>query len=176
MQYFNGCNYDRMPFILHQTYRYLFIMYNITDYDGDSFLWTNNINVLCKPPTHVFKGKVRHKRWGQYTSKYGKHKIPEFVHNRSKYSNRQSLQNLESSLTGYVNLAQDIYGLLFEHGSGVERKVPGHHSTDKTVPCFIETHFTEIIPPPERKAPPRSEMFIPSWSQAQEKEEGWAWD
>jgi hypothetical protein len=34
------------------------------------FLWTNNINVPCKPPTHVFEGKVRQKKWGQYTSKY----------------------------------------------------------------------------------------------------------
>jgi hypothetical protein len=37
MQYFNGCNYDKMPFILYQTHRYLLIVYNITDYDGDSF-------------------------------------------------------------------------------------------------------------------------------------------
>jgi hypothetical protein len=36
-----------------------------------AFLWTNNINVPCKPPTHVFEGKVRQKKWGQYTSKYG---------------------------------------------------------------------------------------------------------
>jgi hypothetical protein len=71
MQYCNGCNYDKMPFILHQTHKYLFIVHNITDYDGDSFLWTNNINVPCKPPTHVFEGKVRQKKWGQYTSKYG---------------------------------------------------------------------------------------------------------
>jgi hypothetical protein len=35
------------------------------------FLWTNNINVPCKPPTHGFEGKVRQKKWGQYTSKYG---------------------------------------------------------------------------------------------------------
>jgi hypothetical protein len=36
------------------------------------FLWTNNINVPCKPPTHIFEGKVRQKKWGQYTSKYGR--------------------------------------------------------------------------------------------------------
>jgi hypothetical protein len=35
------------------------------------FLWTNNINVPCKPPTYVFEGNVRQKKWGQYTSKYG---------------------------------------------------------------------------------------------------------
>jgi hypothetical protein len=67
MQYFNGCNYDKMPFTLHQTHRYLFIVYNITDYNGDSFLWTNNINVPCKPPTHVFEGKVRQKKSGGNT-------------------------------------------------------------------------------------------------------------
>jgi hypothetical protein len=75
MQYFNSRNYDKMPFILHQTHRYLLIVYNITDYDGDSLLWTNNINVPCKPPTHVFEGKVRQKKWGQYTSKYGIYSI-----------------------------------------------------------------------------------------------------
>jgi hypothetical protein len=53
----------------------------------------------------------------------------------------------------YVNLAQAVYGLL-EHGSGVEREVPDHHSFDKIVPHLIERHFTEIIPPSERKAKP----------------------
>jgi hypothetical protein len=52
----------------------------------------------------------------------------------------------------FVNLAQAIYGLLLEHESGVERKVPGHHSTDKTMLRLTERNFTERIPPPERKA------------------------
>jgi hypothetical protein len=31
------------------------------------FLWTNNIYVPCKPPTHVFEGKVRQKKSGGNT-------------------------------------------------------------------------------------------------------------
>jgi hypothetical protein len=53
-----------------------------------------------------------------------------------------------------VNLAQAIYGLLIERESGVEGKVPGRHSTDKTMLRLTERHFTERIPPPERKAKP----------------------
>jgi hypothetical protein len=50
------------------------------------FLWTNNINVPCKPPTHVFEGKVRQKKWGQYTSKYGIH-----MYTYSSYGPRKEL-------------------------------------------------------------------------------------
>jgi hypothetical protein len=55
------------------------------------------------------------------------------------------------TVTSRVELVQDV---LVEHRSDVEREVPGHHSTDKVVPCLIERHFPERIPPPERKAKP----------------------
>jgi hypothetical protein len=52
------------------------------------FLWTNNINVPCKPPTHVFEGKVRQKKWGQYTSKYGKQSKNVFPKHFLPYINK----------------------------------------------------------------------------------------
>jgi hypothetical protein len=62
-------------------------------------------------------------------------------------------------LRSYVNIAQAIYGLL-EHGSGVEKKVPVCHSTDKTVTCLIKRHFTERSPPPERKVKPTTRYVM----------------
>jgi hypothetical protein len=72
MQYFNGCNYDKMPFILHQTHRYLFIVYNITDYDGDKFFYgLITLMFRVNPPPMFLRVKFSKKKWGQYTSKYG---------------------------------------------------------------------------------------------------------
>jgi hypothetical protein len=35
--------------------------------------------------------------------------------------------------------------------SSARRKVPGRHSTDNTMPRFLERHFPEWVPPNERK-------------------------
>ncbi|PSN42879.1 hypothetical protein C0J52_17995 [Blattella germanica] len=49
-----------------------------------------------------------------------------------------------------------VEALLVEHEGGIERKVPGFHSTDNRVPRLIERHFPERIPPRENKAKPIS--------------------
>jgi hypothetical protein len=36
-----------------------------------------------------------------------------------------------------------VHALLIEHGSQIERKVQGCHSTDKNVPALLERHFPE---------------------------------
>jgi hypothetical protein len=63
--------------------------------------------------------------------------------------------NSPETKTDHLKFRVDlVQALLFEHGSDVERKVPGRHSTDKTVPHLIERHFLERIPPTESKAKP----------------------
>jgi hypothetical protein len=32
-------------------------------------LWTSNINVLCKSPTHVYEDKIQQKKWVPYLGK-----------------------------------------------------------------------------------------------------------
>jgi hypothetical protein len=50
--------------------------------------------------------------------------------------------------------------VLVQHGGGVERKVPGRHSINSTVPRFLERHFLERIPPTERKSGPTKRCVL----------------
>ena len=56
-----------------------------------------------------------------------------------------------------VNLVQ---ALLIEHGREIERKVEGHHSTDKNVPRLLERHFPKRIPPKDKKARPTKRCVV----------------
>jgi hypothetical protein len=49
---------------------------------------------------------------------------------------------------------------LVQYGGGVERKVPGWHSMDNTVPRLLERHFPERIPPTERKSIPTKRCVV----------------
>ena len=51
-----------------------------------------------------------------------------------------------------------VQALLIEHQNGSVRKFQGHHSTDKNVPCLVERHFPERIPPAERKGQANKEV------------------
>ncbi|XP_021918752.1 piggyBac transposable element-derived protein 4-like [Zootermopsis nevadensis] len=62
-----------------------------------------------------------------------------------------------------------VQALLVEHGGGVERNVPGRHSTDKTVPRLIERHFPERIPPTEKKSRPTKRCVV-CYKQGKRKE------
>jgi hypothetical protein len=53
-----------------------------------------------------------------------------------------------------------VQALLVQHGAGVERKVPGRHSTDNTVPRLLERHFSERIPSTERKSMPTKRCVV----------------
>jgi hypothetical protein len=62
-------------------------------------------------------------------------------------------KNSPQTKTDHLKFRLDlVQTLLFEHVSGVERKVPGCHCTDKTVPCLTERDFPDRIPPSEWKA------------------------
>jgi hypothetical protein len=53
-----------------------------------------------------------------------------------------------------------VQALVVDHGGGVERKVPGRHSTDKTVPRLTERHFPERIPSTEKKSRPTKHCVV----------------
>jgi hypothetical protein len=53
-----------------------------------------------------------------------------------------------------------VQALLVQHGAGVERKVPGRHSTDNTVSRLLERHFPDRIPPTERKSRPTKRCVV----------------
>jgi hypothetical protein len=70
-------------------------------------------------------------------------------------------KNLPQTKTDRLKFRVDlVQALIVEHWSGVERKVSGHHSTDKTVPRLIERHFLERIPPTEKKAKPTKRHVV----------------
>jgi hypothetical protein len=52
---------------------------------------------------------------------------------------------------------------------GVERKVPGRHSTDGTVPKLFERHFPESIPSTEGKPRP-TKMCVVCYKSSKRKE------
>ena len=47
-----------------------------------------------------------------------------------------------------------VQALLIEHGSESVRKFQDHYPTDKNHPPLLERHFSERIPPTEKKARP----------------------
>jgi hypothetical protein len=53
-----------------------------------------------------------------------------------------------------------VQALLIQHGGGVERKVPGPHSSDSIVPRLLERHFPEMIPLTERKSRPTKRWVV----------------
>jgi hypothetical protein len=53
-----------------------------------------------------------------------------------------------------------VLALLIEHGSEIERKVQGHHSTDKNVPQLLERHLPERISPTDKKAKPTKRHIV----------------
>ena len=53
-----------------------------------------------------------------------------------------------------------VEALLIEHGSESVRKFQGHYSTDKNVPRLIERHFSERVPPTEKKAKPTKRCVV----------------
>jgi hypothetical protein len=53
-----------------------------------------------------------------------------------------------------------VQALLVDHDGGVERKLPGRHSTDKTAPRLIERHFPVRIPPTVKKSQPTKHCVV----------------
>jgi hypothetical protein len=49
---------------------------------------------------------------------------------------------------------QSVEGLFLKYGNVLERKVPGQHSSDNTVPRLTERYSVYKIPPSEKKARP----------------------
>jgi ribosomal protein S14 len=50
---------------------------------------------------------------------------------------------------------QLVEGLSVKYVNVLERKVPGQHSSDNTVPRLTEKHFISRLPPPEKKPRPQ---------------------
>jgi hypothetical protein len=70
-------------------------------------------------------------------------------------------KNLPQTKTDHLKFRVDlVQALLVEHGRGVERKVSGRHSSNKTVPRLIKRHFPERIPPTEKKAKPTKRCAV----------------
>jgi hypothetical protein len=50
---------------------------------------------------------------------------------------------------------QLVEGLFVKYANVLERKMPGQHSSDNTVPRLTERHFISKLPPSEKKARPQ---------------------
>ena len=57
----------------------------------------------------------------------------------------------QTKIDHFKSTVEMVQALLIEHGSESFRKFQGHHSTDKNVPRLFERHFSERIPPTEKK-------------------------
>jgi hypothetical protein len=57
----------------------------------------------------------------------------------------------QSKIANFKFRVDLVQSLLIENGSEIERKVQGHHSSDKNVPQLLGRHFPERIPPRDKK-------------------------
>jgi hypothetical protein len=55
---------------------------------------------------------------------------------------------------------QLVEGLFVKYANVLERKVPGRHSSDNTVPRLTERHFISKLPPSEMKARPQQRCAV----------------
>jgi hypothetical protein len=60
--------------------------------------------------------------------------------------------NMGRSMDQLSFRVQLVEGLFMKYASAVKHKVPGRHSSDKTVPRLTERHFISKIPPTARKS------------------------